>query len=99
MPAERVSMRRVREILRLKYEGRDRPGDRALGWGGAQHGAALPGPGGGGGAGLAAAGDGDRRRAGGAAVCPQQGSDRVAARGRAGLGGRFTANCAGLACR
>ena len=31
MPAERVSMRRVREILRLKYRVRRlRPGDRAL---------------------------------------------------------------------
>ena len=30
MPAEKVSMRQIREILRLKYGGRHRPSDRAL---------------------------------------------------------------------
>ncbi len=88
MPAERVSMRRVREILRLKHEaGASDRGDRPIGGRGPQHGAAVPGPGGSGGAGLAAALDADGRRAGGAAVRRRRGDGRAAAQGRARLGG------------
>ena len=62
MPAERVSMRRVREILRLKFECGSSDRAIAVAVSVAQHGAAVPGTVRCGGAELAVAGSADRAR-------------------------------------
>ena len=86
MPAERVSMRRVREILRLKHGGAsDRQIARSLSLARSTV-ARDPGAGRGGGLALAAAGDAERPRAGGDAVCRPWQPARRAAQGRARLG-------------
>ena len=87
MPAERIAMRQVREVLRLKFVGgvsdqRDRPPDRRGAVDSARDDQALPGRR----AELAAAGRADRRRAGSEALprCRHQAGPPASGRARLG---------------
>ena len=74
MPAKReLTMRQMRQMLRLAPRRGERPRDRAHAGGGAQHGPGQPQAGRSRRAGVAAAGRADRRRARAAAVRPRRG--------------------------
>ena len=92
MPRERLSMRKIKEVLRLRWEGG--LSHRAIAAelsAGADHGAGLPGAGGGGGAGLALAGGHGRGGAGGRGCFLLRRPRRNAGPFRTGE--RYTRNC------
>ena len=100
MPAERVSMRRVREILRLKHAVGPPTGRSRRSVGVARSTVALYSrPGCRGRPDLAAAGDADRPRARGAAVRRRRNPAAAAGARRSPTGPMCIASCAGRASR